>query len=256
MVMEFMNINNLNDMKKIKISILSPAHQAEKYIVEFVESLWRWLVLPLKKKNITYEIIIAEDGSTDKTRKILIRLAKKYKLKLVLSSKKLGYIKAAKNLFKMAKGDLIFFLDADGEINPKSFWKLYDLWNKDDFDIVTGYKLNRKPFHRLIISKINNFVLRLLFNTNVKDANAGFKLYKSKVGKKIISESGYLKYNFNSEQIIRAIQHGYNIGQVGVQHFERESISFPPGKLIKVTLIAFLELVKFRFFLKNKVINL
>lgn len=231
---------------KKSISILSPAHQNEKYITEFIISLFKDVVRPLRSRNIICEVIIGEDGSTDKTREILIKLNKKYKFKLVLGTTKLGYVKAAKQLFDMAKGDMIFFLDSDGEISPKSFWKLLKKFEKGDYDLINAYKKNRKPFYRFVISKINNFILKVLFNLNIKDANAGFKLYSKNAIKKIIKKCGSLKYNFNSEQVIVATKLDYKIGEVGVRHYERESVVFKPTKLIFLLVLAFKELINYR----------
>lgn len=234
-------------MKKT-LSILSPAHQNEKYITEFVVSLYKKVVIPSRSKGIKCEVIIGEDGSTDKTRDILIKLNKKYKYQLVLGTTKLGYVKAAKQLFEMAKGDIIFFLDSDGEINPKSFWKLFNKFEKGNYDLINAYKENRKPFYRFIISKINNLILKILFNLNIRDANAGFKLYSKNAIKKIIKKCGQLKYNFNSEQVIVATKLKYKIGEVGVKHYERESVVFKPTKLIFLLFLALKELVQYKRF--------
>lgn len=234
--------------KQPTITILSPAYQNEANIEQLVIDITHDLVVTGKKRGVTFKVIIAEDGSTDKTRKILKKLAVKYPLVLQLDKQRLGYIKAVNNLFKQASGDLIFFLDADGEVAPKYFWRLYDKFCSGHYDIVTAFKQKRKPWYRFIISRINNFVLRMLFHTEIKDANAGFRLYKKAVGKRLIAESKVLKYNFNSEIIIRAIGHGYAIGEVGVPHRNRESVIFSRSGLFLTTIKAFLELLKYRFY--------
>ncbi|OGG26130.1 hypothetical protein A2960_04005 [Candidatus Gottesmanbacteria bacterium RIFCSPLOWO2_01_FULL_39_12b] len=229
-----------------KISILSAVYQNEENIIELVESLYQRVVKPLKKEGILVEVIIAEDGSTDNTRAILQRLKKKYGMKLLLGKKRLGCIKAVKNLYSKASGELIFFWDGDGEVQPVSFWDLYSVFKKGNFDAVVAYKQNRKPRFRYLISRINNLVLRILFHVRIRDANAGFRLYKARIGKELVRESNFLKYNFNSEQIIRATKYGYKIGDVGVTHFARESMMFKPDRMVEAVLLAFWELVRFK----------
>ena len=230
----------------MKISILSPAYQNEANIQELVESLYENVVVPLKKEGIQTEVILAEDGSTDRTRSILQKLKKKYNFRLLLGKTRLGCIKAVKNLYLQARGDLIFFLDSDGEIKPQSFWELFKVFKKGNLDIVVAYKLNRKPRFRYIISRINNLFLRLLFSVKIRDANAGFRLYQGSVGRQLVRESIFLKYNFNSEQIIRATGYGYQMADVEVPHFARESMMFKPDKMAQTVLLAFWELVRFK----------
>lgn len=235
-----------------KISILSPAHQNQGHIKEFVESVFKDVVEPLKRKGIKIEVIIAEDGSTDNTRPILQSLQKKYPLKLLLAKKRLGPVQAIKNLFEKASGDLIFFLDSDGEVAPDCFWNLYKVFKKEDLDVVIAYKMKRKPWYRFLISRVNNFWLQLLFNTGIRDSNSGFRLYKAEIGKWLVQESGFLKYNFNSEQIILAVKRGFKVGEVGTPHHARESMVFRPQKLLQILFFAFWELFKFRIYLFGK----
>lgn len=237
-------------MKKIaKISIISPAHQNESQIGKFIESMFKEVIFPLQRMRIKTEMIVAEDGSTDNTRHILKSLEKKYRLKLLLAKKRLGPVRAIKNLFAQARGDLIFFLDADGEVEPQSFWSLYKVFFKEDCDLVVAHKLKRKPWYRFLISRFNNLLLRILFQTKIKDANAGCRLYKADIAKRIVAQCGFLKYNFNSEQIILATRSHLKIGEVGVPHFERESVAFKTTKLIQILFLATIELYRFKYYL-------
>ena len=206
----------------------------------------------LKKQKIKYEVILAEDGSSDRTKEILNSLKKKYHFLLLEDSKRLGYVKAAKILIKKAKGNIIFFLDSDGEVSPESFWKLYKIMKSGKYDLINGLKLKRKPFYRFFISCINNIILNILFATGVQDANSGCKMYKKNIMIPII-EKCILKYDFNAEQLIRAKEAGFKIKEVGVKHFERTSVAFEPRKLIYIVFLAFIDLVSFRIKFKREV---
>ncbi len=237
------------------ISIISPIHQNELHIKNFVESLYAHVIADLKKQKITYEVLLAEDGSTDRTKEILHSLKKKYDFTLFEDSRKLGYAKASKNLIKKAKGSVIFFLDSDGEIDPKSFWKLYDLMKTGKYDLVNGFKLHRKPLYRFFISRTNNLILNTLFWTGVHDANAGCKMYRKKVLAPIVDICS-LKYNFNAEQLIRLRNQNRKIVEVGVPHFARESVVFQPNKLFKIVFLALIELFQFRFTLWKEALKI
>ena len=98
-----------------KLSILIPAYNVENYIEECINS-----ILNL---NIDYEIIIINDGSTDKTLK-KIQKYKKYNYIKIISQENMGISKTRNNLLKSATGKYIFFLDADDYINKENFIKL------------------------------------------------------------------------------------------------------------------------------------
>lgn len=237
--------------KNPEISILSPAHQNERYIKEFVTSLFKDVAVKLEKKGKTCEVIIAEDGSTDNTRKILQSLQKKYNFHLLLAKVKLGPVVAIKKLFEKAKGYTIFFLDSDGEIAPSNFWNLYKVFTSHNYDIVVAYKKKRKPWYRFLISRMNNLWLHLLFQTEIRDANSGFRIYKGVAGRRLVKNCGVLKYNFNSEQIIQAQKQGLKIGETGAKHNARESTVFNPKKIFKILFLAYRELILFKLNMKQ-----
>jgi len=128
--------------KKIVLSILSPTYQNEAYITQVVNEIYKDVV---SRFPSSCEVIIYETGSQDKTKEILINLQKKYPLKLITTKEKRDYIPKVKKLYKEAKGELIFFLDSDGECRPKAFWKLYQKYQNGKYDIVTGLRIKRKP---------------------------------------------------------------------------------------------------------------
>jgi hypothetical protein len=130
----------------------------------------------------------------------------------------------------------------------KHIEKLHDLLKKKDLDLVNGFKLKRRPIYRFFISRCNNAILNSLFFTGVQDANAGCKLYKKEKMIDIVEKCS-LKYNFNTEQIIKARKSGIKIGEVGVRHFSRDSVVFSKSKLGKIIILAVLELIAFRMYL-------
>lgn len=230
-------------MKPIHLSVISPTYQNEKYIKQTIEEIYNDIV---DKASFKSEVIIAEDGSTDNTRNILIKLQKKYHFKLIADSKRKGHIKATKELYQKAKGKYIFHLDSDGECIPKDFWKLYKKLKETNADLVTGIRQNRRPIYRLIISKIQDIIAQLLFNIKAKDVNCPLKIVKADLGKKIVSKAGKLKYNFNLEQLILAQKRGIKFTQTKIAHRPRKSIISPPRKLIQQIYPAAMELIKFR----------
>lgn len=234
-------------MTKPYLSIITPAYQNEDYIEQTIDEIYRDII---NRANFSTELIVAEDGSTDRTREILKKLQTKYGFQLICDPQRKGHIKATKELYDKARGKYILFMDSDGECHPNDFWLLFDKIKKNHVDLVVGYRKNRKPIYRNIISKIESIIGFLFFGFFIRDFNCPFRITKKEVSQQIIPQSGQLRYNFNFEQIIRANKLGYNITQVGVSHRPRKSIISPPNKIAAQTLTAFIEIVKFRFFWK------
>ena len=111
------------------ISIIVPVYNAENYIAKCIESL-----INQTYKNI--EIILVDDGSTDKSAIICDEYAKKDSRIFVLHQKNGGVSRARNNGIKIAKGDFIAFVDCDDFVNVDMYEKLLNKQQENDFDIV------------------------------------------------------------------------------------------------------------------------
>ncbi|MCH8004065.1 MAG: glycosyltransferase family 2 protein [Nanoarchaeota archaeon] len=201
------------------ITMFFPAYNEEgniKKLVKDAESI-------LKETANKYEIIIVlYESSTDNTKTIVKELKKKIKnLRLAMQPKKLkgvGY--AIKMGFDAAKYDLIFYSDSDNQFDLNEF-KLLLPYAKD-YDIVSGYRINRQdPLTRICTSKIYNTLIKLIFNLRGKDFDCAFRLVKKKVFKtiKLQCKTGL----GTSELLIKAKRSGFKVKYIGVHHFPRYS---------------------------------
>src|SRR5579871_923618 len=124
-------------MKTCPLSVILIVHNEAETIEKEVVSYFN----EVNKKLPGSEIIIAEDGSTDRTRDILYTLAKKIPLVLLVTPEKRGYGISLQLALKKAKGEVIMYADAGNKHDPKDIWKLYDKMKTSD--MVTGYKKKR-----------------------------------------------------------------------------------------------------------------
>ncbi len=217
--------------KKIKLSILMPVYENEK-IEELISEINNKIIQKFRKLGLgEAEVIIAEDGSRDNTREILRSIQKKYDLDLNLCEHRRGYIQAVKEIYMQAKGEYIFFTDSDGEHKPSDFWLLWDKIINNSLDLVVGYKINRKPYYRVFVSRINNMLMGVLFNVWLRDSNCGFRIIKNEAVKKIIPLTGSLTVAYNAETFIYAKKMGYRYGQVPVNHTYKKSVALPIEKI-------------------------
>ena len=79
--------------------------------------------------------------------------------------------------FKIATGDYIFIADSGRKFDFSDFWKLYKYIGEND--LVSGLRTNRKDqIYRIILTKLFNYFLKITLNSNFKDCDSGFKIYK------------------------------------------------------------------------------
>lgn len=222
-------------MNKPKISVVFPVYNEEYIIEKTIRSYYNEL-----KGKIDFEMIIAEDGSTDNTKEILKRLKKELPLRIYMDKKKKGYLKALKDALKYPKYDWIFFVDSDYQFDPADFWKLLPYTNK--YDVILGKKVERRdPLYRIILSKGFNFLLRIFFNLPFSDMDTGFRLINKKVIKKVMHKMNCLKYS--SELIVRAYYENFKIKEVPVKHFKRKKGSSNVFPIWKIPIVIMEELM-------------
>jgi len=170
-----------------KLAIIIPVYNEEENI-EKVLNDWKKIL----KKNL-FDIIIINDGSTDKTKSILSSIKKKNSNMKIINkvngghgvSIYLGYKYAIKKKYKF-----IFQVDSDDQFNTSDFNKIWKLRNKNH-DLIIGNRGNRKDsFIRVFLSKfiLKSFFL-IYFKKNLIDANVPYRLMKYDFLKKFINKS-------------------------------------------------------------------
>jgi glycosyltransferase involved in cell wall biosynthesis len=232
----------------LKISVVFPVYNEDYVIEKTIRSYYKEL-----DRKIAFEMIIAEDGSTDGTKQILRRLEKELPIRVYMSNERKGYQKAVIDSLAYPKYDWIFLVDSDYQFEPDDFWRL--LPYAKTHDVILGKKVDRKdPFYRIVLSKGFNFLLRVFFGVPYRDMDTGYRLIKKKALKKVVGDIHCLKY-FTSELVIRAHYKGFKIKEVPVRHFERKKGStnvFPIRRIPFVVLEELVGLIRLRMDRKLK----
>lgn len=112
-------------MKKFKFSIIIANFNGEKYLPDCLSSLF-------KTDYPSYEVIIIEDGSSDKSLEIIESYKKKFDLILLKNDKNLGLVKSRNKAAKKASGEIIVFLDNDTEVNKNWLNGLSEIFSSDN----------------------------------------------------------------------------------------------------------------------------
>lgn len=126
-------------MKHESISLIIPMYNADNFIEDNILNIIKY------KKNYDIELILIDDGSTDNTKKIGEGFSKRYTWIHYYKKSNSG-VSSARNMgIEMAKGDWIYFIDADDRLMPDAIEKLFFLINNTDKEIIiTGYDSEEK----------------------------------------------------------------------------------------------------------------
>jgi len=122
------------------LSIIIPVFNEEKTVGQIVKAVFNSKISKLKK-----EVIIVDDGSSDKTFKVLKELNRKYSFKLVTHEKNLGKGAAVRNGIKNSGGEIIIIQDADLEYDPNDYAKLVEPIIRKKAKVVYGTRLINYP---------------------------------------------------------------------------------------------------------------
>ncbi len=166
------------------ISVVIPLYNEDESIRELCE----WIVRVVNSHSYSYEIILVDDGSKDRSWEIVESLGKENKnIKGIRFRRNYGKSAALNEGFKAASGDVVITMDADLQDSPDEIPGLYSLIKTDGFDLISGWKKKRyDPVSKTIPSKFFNWTTRKMSGiNNLHDFNCGLKSYRSEVIKSI-----------------------------------------------------------------------
>jgi GT2 family glycosyltransferase len=189
--------------------------------------------------GVGFEIVIVDDGSLDHSAEVLdVWSRRDPRITSVRHPQNLGYGAALRAGLRQARGELVFFSDADLQFDLREIALL--LKHAEDVDIVAGYRAPRRdPWLRRVIAKLWGGLVRALFDVPVRDIDCAFKIFRREVLDAIPIES--VGAFVNTEILARARAAGFQIKQVPVTHHPRQS-GTQSGAHPRVILRALIEL--------------
>ncbi len=202
-------------MNTVQFSIVIPVYNEEESLKELLQGI----STQFSKLKAPYEIIFVDDGSTDASFDILKRLEKQYEQIRVFSFRRnLGKSNAMMLGFKEARGAFIVTLDADLQDDPKNIKALHEKMVKGNFDLVTGWRKNRKDnLYKRFTSKFFNGLVSFLFDMKVHDLNSGLKIFKKDLAKNIYIYGGMHRFI-----PVIANEMGFKVGEQEATHHPRK----------------------------------
>jgi len=185
----------------------------EEHIIEFAVLD---CVKALSRITGKYEVIIVDDGSSDRTRAISLELAEAHEhVRLIAHEKNLGVGCAQKTGYYNSKYDLVTYVPGDYQVRVDAVEMM--LPHIEDCDIVVGRRADRKDYRaRVRAAEFYNFTLRTMFGLRVRDIDS-IKIIRKRVLDDIEIDSS--SANVDVELMVRAHRRGYRIKEVDVPHY-------------------------------------
>jgi glycosyltransferase involved in cell wall biosynthesis len=165
------------------VSIVVPLLNEEDSLPE----LSAWIKKVCVTNNLSFEIILIDDGSTDDSWEVIEKLiAVNPEIKAIKFRRNYGKSAALNEGFKAARGEVVITMDADMQDSPEEIPELRRMILEDNYDLVSGWKKKRyDPITKTVPTKFFNGVTRRTSGIPLHDFNCGLKAYKKKVVKSI-----------------------------------------------------------------------
>ena len=156
----------------MKISIVVPVYNEE----ENVALLHQEIKVICEENGYDYEIIFIDDGSTDKTEEMVMKLSP---LKYIQMRKNFGQTAAMDAGIKAAKNDYIITMDGDRQNDPKDIPNMISYLEEHNYDVVSGWRKNRKDtFFKKFASRGANFLRGIIIKDDIHDSGCSLKIYR------------------------------------------------------------------------------
>jgi len=193
----------------IKLSVIVPAYREARRIQENLGKLLR----ELEALDRTYEVIVVSDGNTDETAREAERMISPH-IKVIEYNRNMGKGYALRCGVAHSSGELVTFIDADMELDPRYIKGFVAIMENFDCDAVLGSKRHpmskvQYPLTRRFQSLMYQLLIRALFRIKVRDTQTGLKLFRRQVLEEVVPLLAIKRFAFDLELLVAARQLGY-----------------------------------------------
>ena len=213
----------------MELSVIIPCFNEESTIREIINRVKS----SLTSLNITHEIIVIDDKSTDKTKNILETELSGSVDKIIINTKNFGKGYSVKQGIECAKGRLTIIQDADLEYDPNDYNKILKPLQNEVADVVYGSRFigsNEKRvlyFWHSIGNKFLTILSNMFSNLNLTDMEVGYKAFKTDLLKNIKLKEN--RFGFEPEITAKIAKMNVRIYEVGISYYGR---GYDEGKKI------------------------
>ncbi len=204
---------------RVTVSVVLPAYNEADKLEPAVTKINQ----ALKEYEYSFEIVIAEDGSTDGTAERAEELAQKLSyVKHLHREKRQGRGTALNNAFKQCRGEVFAYMDLDLSTDLKYLKPLVEAITVEGYDFSTGSRMLpeskvERSLSRSISSKTYNFLVRHMLGSKLRDHQCGFKAFKRESGLAFLDEVEATHWFWDTEIMVRANRRGFRIKEIPVE---------------------------------------
>ncbi len=212
-------------MGKGRLSVILPVYNEEKVLRSSVRRIRQ----TLKKTGRVFEIIISEDGSTDRTREIAKSLESD-DITVLHNSVRMGKGAAIQTAISHTRSNIVIFMDADLASNPGHVKELVGLLESGTAIVIGSRYLDgsktKRTMVRHVASRGFNFLVRLLLGSKLTDHQCGFKAFRKDLILPLLDEVEDGKWFWDTELLVRAQRKGLKIAEIPIEWTEDNDSRF------------------------------
>ena len=227
----------------MELSVIIPMHNEGANALPCIRRVLR----ACGKITPSFELILAEDGSTDGTHEAIKSAARRSKkIRIMHSAKKLGRGRALARALRSAKGKISAYMDADLASSLERLPQLIASI-RDGADVATGSRLKqgartKRSIKREAASRGYNFLVRSVLGSRLHDHQCGFKAFSTKKILPLLGEIEDTHWFWDTELLVRAQRKGWRVDEIPVEweeakgttvHFKRDAL-YMGGKILSL----------------------
>lgn len=225
------------------LSIIIPAHNEEARLPASLRQVFAFL----ERQPYTAEVLVVENGSTDRTLETALEFARHYPTLRVLHEDLPGKGRAVRRGILEAQGEYRFIADADFSMPIDQINRFLPPAIASDIVIASreapGAVRYNEPAYRHLTGRIFNLMIRLLVLPDLQDTQCGFKCFRAPVAVDVFRRQTLTGWAFDVEVLAIARLRGYTITELGIPwYFNPDS----KVRLLRDSWRMFLDLLKIR----------
>jgi len=227
----------------MKLSVAMPAYNEEVNIEKTV----RYCFSVLEDLDSDAEVVVTDDGSTDRTGSILTELSSEFSnLVLKKNEPNMGYGAALSKAISATSGDIVITMDSDGQFDITDIQELLPQFDEST-DFLTGYRRAKKDsFLRVFADRVMNLMIRIMFGVPYKDTNCALKLLRGNLIRNLSLEAR--GFQLPTEIVLKGHALGLQVSEAPVDHKPRSG-----GQSGLATFRTAIQMFVFLVYLRNKI---